>query len=73
MLHAGAQPPFAGSRRRIGRNVADETLRGVELAHRYADLGVMRLRYVEAGRDRSCCCCRASRGLAWRRRAKINA
>jgi hypothetical protein len=50
MLHAGAQPPFAGSRRRIGRNVADETLRRVELAHRYADLGGMRLRYVEAGK-----------------------
>jgi pimeloyl-ACP methyl ester carboxylesterase len=29
--------------------VADETLRGVELAHRYADLGDVRLHYVEAG------------------------
>jgi pimeloyl-ACP methyl ester carboxylesterase len=29
--------------------VADETLRGVELAHRFADLGDVRLHYVEAG------------------------
>jgi epoxide hydrolase 4 len=29
--------------------VADETLRGVELAHHYADLGDVRLHYVEAG------------------------
>ena len=29
--------------------MADETLRGVELAHRYADLGDVRLHYVEAG------------------------
>jgi pimeloyl-ACP methyl ester carboxylesterase len=29
--------------------VADETLRRVELAHRYADLGNVRLHYVEAG------------------------
>jgi len=29
--------------------VADETLRGVELAHRYANLGDVRLHYVEAG------------------------
>jgi pimeloyl-ACP methyl ester carboxylesterase len=29
--------------------VADETLREVELAHRYADLGDVRLHYVEAG------------------------
>jgi pimeloyl-ACP methyl ester carboxylesterase len=29
--------------------VADEMLRGVELAHRYADLGDVRLHYVEAG------------------------
>jgi pimeloyl-ACP methyl ester carboxylesterase len=29
--------------------VADETLNGVELAHRYADLGDVRLHYVEAG------------------------
>jgi len=29
--------------------VADETLRGVELAHRYAELGDVRLHYVEAG------------------------
>jgi pimeloyl-ACP methyl ester carboxylesterase len=29
--------------------VADETLRGVELAHRYADLGDVQLHYVEAG------------------------
>jgi pimeloyl-ACP methyl ester carboxylesterase len=29
--------------------VADETLRGVELAHRYADLGDVRLHYVEVG------------------------
>jgi pimeloyl-ACP methyl ester carboxylesterase len=29
--------------------VADETLRGVELAHRYADLGDVRVHYVEAG------------------------
>jgi epoxide hydrolase 4 len=29
--------------------VGDETLRGVELAHRYADLGDVRLHYVEAG------------------------
>jgi pimeloyl-ACP methyl ester carboxylesterase len=29
--------------------VADETLRGVKLAHRYADLGDVRLHYVEAG------------------------
>jgi hypothetical protein len=29
--------------------VADETLRGVELAHRYADLADVRLHYVEAG------------------------
>ncbi len=29
--------------------MADETLRGVGLAHRYADLGDMRLHYVEAG------------------------
>jgi pimeloyl-ACP methyl ester carboxylesterase len=29
--------------------VADETLRGVELVHRYADLGDVRLHYVEAG------------------------
>jgi len=29
--------------------VADETLRRVELAHRYADLGDVRLHYVEAG------------------------
>jgi pimeloyl-ACP methyl ester carboxylesterase len=29
--------------------VTDETLRGVELAHRYADLGDVRLHYVEAG------------------------
>jgi pimeloyl-ACP methyl ester carboxylesterase len=29
--------------------VADETLRGVELADRYADLGDVRLHYVEAG------------------------
>jgi len=29
--------------------VADETLRGVELAHRHADLGDVRLHYVEAG------------------------
>jgi pimeloyl-ACP methyl ester carboxylesterase len=30
--------------------VADETLRGVELTHRYADLGDVRLHYVEAGK-----------------------
>ena len=29
--------------------MTDETLRGVELAHRYADLGDVRLHYVEAG------------------------
>ena len=29
--------------------MADETLRGVELAHRYADLGDVQLHYVEAG------------------------
>ena len=29
--------------------MADEMLRGVELAHRYADLGDVRLHYVEAG------------------------
>ena len=29
--------------------MADETLRGVELAHRFADLGDVRLHYVEAG------------------------
>ena len=29
--------------------MADETLRGVELAHRYAELGDVRLHYVEAG------------------------
>jgi epoxide hydrolase 4 len=29
--------------------VADETLRGVKLVHRYADLGDVRLHYVEAG------------------------
>ena len=29
--------------------MTDETLRGVELAHRYADLGEVRLHYVEAG------------------------
>jgi epoxide hydrolase 4 len=29
--------------------VADKALRGVELAHRYADLGDVRLHYVEAG------------------------
>src|SRR5918995_454375 len=29
--------------------MADETLRGVELTHRYADLGDVRLHYVEAG------------------------
>jgi epoxide hydrolase 4 len=29
--------------------VANETLRGVELAHRYTDLGDVRLHYVEAG------------------------
>jgi epoxide hydrolase 4 len=29
--------------------VADDMLRGVELAHRYADLGDVRLHYVEAG------------------------
>jgi pimeloyl-ACP methyl ester carboxylesterase len=29
--------------------VADETLRGVEVAHRYADLGDVQLHYVEAG------------------------
>ena len=29
--------------------MADETLRRVELAHRYADLGNVRLHYVEAG------------------------
>ena len=29
--------------------MADETLRGVELVHRYADLGDVRLHYVEAG------------------------
>src|ERR687894_743878 len=29
--------------------MADETLRGLELTHRYADLGGVRLHYVEAG------------------------
>ncbi len=29
--------------------MADETLRGVQLTHRYADLGDVRLHYVEAG------------------------
>ena len=29
--------------------MADETLRGVEMTHRYADLGDVRLHYVEAG------------------------
>ena len=29
--------------------MVDETLRRVELAHRYADLGDVRLHYVEAG------------------------
>jgi len=29
--------------------VTNETPRGVELAHRYADLGDVRLHYVEAG------------------------
>ena len=29
--------------------MADETLLGVQLAHRYADLGDVRLHYVEAG------------------------
>jgi len=52
--------------------VTDETMRRVELAHRYAVLEHMRRYYGEAGRDRSCSCCTASPSLIgemywWRR------
>ena len=49
MASPGDRPLFVRSRRGVGEDVVDETLRRVELAHRYADLGDVRLHYVEAG------------------------
>jgi hypothetical protein len=49
MVSSGARPPFVGTRRRVEEERGEETLDRAELAHRYADLGDVRLHYVEAG------------------------